>query len=105
MNAKLLATLTAVAITSAFTPTSAFSRGSEAAQAREECENRCGLYSPQTAACYKKCEMGERDGPGASFDLTRGLRSHGRANSLGRAKAAFRAEYEARKGTKKSGTG
>src|ERR1700730_13028238 len=38
------------------------------------------------------------------FQLT-GRKSYGRAESLEEAKAAFRAEYEAWKGTQKSGTG
>jgi hypothetical protein len=39
---------------------------------------------------------------GVSFQLT-GRKSYGRAESLEEAKAAFRAEHEAWKGTQKSG--
>jgi hypothetical protein len=41
---------------------------------------------------------------GVSFMITK-RKSYGRATSLEEAKAAFRAEYEAWKGTQKSGTG
>jgi hypothetical protein len=56
MKAMFLITVAAIAIANAFTPTSALARGSAASQDRKECENRCGLFSPQTAACYKKCD-------------------------------------------------
>jgi hypothetical protein len=62
-KAKFLATATAILIASGFVPTSAFSRGSAAAQERQACNSKCGalsapgsLPSPQTLACFKKCD-------------------------------------------------
>jgi hypothetical protein len=59
MKAKFLAVVTAIAIASTFAPTSAFSRGSEAAQERKECDNKCNATgappTPQIQACYNKC--------------------------------------------------
>jgi hypothetical protein len=48
------------AIASAFACTSAFSRGSAAAEARKECETKCNTTgappTPQIQACYQKCD-------------------------------------------------
>jgi hypothetical protein len=59
MKPKFLAIVTAIAIVSTFAPTSAFSRGSEAAQERKECNIKCNVTgappTPQIQACYNKC--------------------------------------------------
>jgi hypothetical protein len=63
MKATFLKIATALAIASALTPTAALSRGSDAAQARKECEVKCTANSPpgaaptpQAQACFKKCD-------------------------------------------------
>jgi hypothetical protein len=65
MKAAFLAFIAAAAIASVCAPTSAFSRGSEAAQERKECNNKCNVTgappTPQIQACYNKCSNTKPD--------------------------------------------
>jgi hypothetical protein len=63
MKAEFLAFVVAAAIVSALASTSAYSKGSAADIARKECETKCSansspgaLPSPQTQACFNKCD-------------------------------------------------
>jgi hypothetical protein len=54
MKSKLISSVTAAVLVSAFIPTPSWA--SSAGQERKECERKCGDYTTQTLACYKKCD-------------------------------------------------